>query len=85
MRKSAAFVAALVAAGSIAGTAYATVTRGTPAVRTRAAGSLPYTNHPDSAHSMVSAIRCWKTWQSVRDARLHHTTIPGCRRSSTAK
>jgi hypothetical protein len=80
MRKSASLVAALVAAGSIAGTAHASVTSGTPAVRTLATGSLPATDHPSSGPSMLRAIRCWKTWQAVRDAMLHHTTIPGCRK-----
>ena len=85
MRKSAPFVAALVAAGSIAGTAHATATSGTQAVTTLATGSLADTNHPRSSRSKVSAPRCWKTWQSVRDAPVHHTTIPGCRRTSTAR
>ena len=85
MRKCAPFLAALVAAGSIvAGTAHATVTSGTPAVRTLSTGSLAEPNHPGSAPIMVSAIRCWKTWQAVRDAALHHTTIPGCRKAVTA-
>jgi hypothetical protein len=27
---------------------------------------------------MNRAVPCWKSWQSVRDAQLHHTTPAGC-------
>jgi len=63
MRTSAPFLAALLTAASIAGTASATVTTKTPKV----------------------AIPCWKTWQSVRDAKLHHTTPAGCGKVHRAK
>ena len=74
MRKTASFIAALVAAGSIAGTAHATATLRSLAVTTLVTGSLADTSHPASSRSKVSDVRCWKTWQSVRDALLHHTT-----------
>ena len=54
MRKSASFVAALVAAGSIAGTAYATATIGSQAITTLVTGSLAETSHPASSRSKVS-------------------------------
>jgi hypothetical protein len=77
MRKAAPFVAALVAASSIAGTADATATHGSPSITTLAT-ALPETSHSGSSRSTVTPIRCWKTWQSVRDAILHHTTPAGC-------
>ena len=81
MRRSASFVAALIAAGSIAGTADATATTRSLAVTTVVAGSLTETSHPASSRSKVIPIRCWKTWQSVRDALLHHTTPAGCHKT----
>jgi hypothetical protein len=77
MRKAAPFVAALVAASSIAGTADATATHGSPSITTLAT-ALPETSHSGSSRSTVTPIRCWKTWQSVRDAILHHTIPAGC-------
>lgn len=51
-----------------------------------AAGSITATapatvSSGTQAVSTVSAIPCWKTWQSVRDAVLHHTTPPGCQKT----
>jgi hypothetical protein len=72
VRKSALIIAALLAAGSIAAATDATANlglRGATTLQTR----THVTNHrPDSS------VPCWKTWQSVRDTLLHHTTPPGC-------
>ena len=78
MRKSASFVVALVAAGSIAGASYATATIRSQPVTTLITGSLADTSQPANSRSKVGDVRCWKTWQSVRDALLHHTAQPGC-------
>ena len=77
MRRSASFVAALVAAGSIAGTDHASATIGSQAVTVLATDSPVHA----SSSGSVSPIRCWKTWQSVRDALLHHTTPAGCHKT----
>ena len=67
MRKSASFVVALVAASSIAGASDATATNGSQPVTTlkRAAGR----DEPVRQLAQQGGpIRCWTTWQSVRDA-----------------
>ena len=71
MRKAAPFVAALVAASSIAGTADATATNGSPSITTLAT-ALPETSHSGSSRSMVAPIRCWTAVRSRRDLASHN-------------
>lgn len=79
MRKSAPFVAALVAAGSVTGTATATVGPTAAAMLVSAAPSRA--SHAGNSHGPMIAVRCWLTWQSVRDAILHRTSPAGCGRA----
>jgi hypothetical protein len=41
----------------------------------------PRASHSGNSQSTLIAVRCWLTWQSVRDAILHHASPAGCGRA----
>lgn len=78
MRRLASAVTAVVVAAVLAGTAASAPIRPETVVTSLAAAGLTGTSHPGSPRSVALRVPCWKTWQSVRDALLHHTSSPGC-------